>query len=280
MPSRPPSLRQRPLLRRRRNLPLLRLRSLRPLLLPSLRQRRHLLPSRLQHLLPLQKHLLPVNLRSPERRSFLVSRMNHLYRGLITGLPLICALAACSRVSERMEITESREISTYEAQPKLFADAAERFGEERLRWKVPDGWAQAERSQMRPVNLTFGPKGEGECYLSMLPGGAGGVLANVNRWRKQMGQPDITQEELDKLPKKRLMGIEGVFVQIDGNYTGVGAAEAKQDFRMLGVVAALQEVGLFVKMVGPKDVVAANEAGFDQFVESLSLRMPSGGSGM
>lgn len=184
------------------------------------------------------------------------------------------AVPGCDRVSERMEITQTRDISTYEAKPKLNAYPQERFGDERLRWETPSGWAQAERSQMRPVNLTFGPNKEGECYLAMLPGGAGGVLANVNRWRKQMGQPEMTEEELAKLPKKTLMGIQGVYVTVDGAYTSVGATEAKPDHRMLGIVASLGEAGLFVKMVGPKALVEANTTAFDQFVASLSLRTP------
>lgn len=184
------------------------------------------------------------------------------------------ALVSCERITERMEITESREISSYEAKPKLNAYPQERFGDERLLWETPEGWSRAERSQMRPVNLTFGPNKEGECYLSMLPGGAGGVLANVNRWRKQMGQPEINEEELAKLPQKTLMGIQGVYVAVDGSYTNVGATEAKENFRLLGVVATLGDSGLFVKMVGPKDLVEANTAAFDQFVGSLSLRMP------
>lgn len=184
------------------------------------------------------------------------------------------ALVSCDRITERMEITETRDVSSYEAKPKLNAYPQERFGDERLRWETPEGWDQAERSQMRPVNLTFGPNKEGECYLSMLPGGAGGVLANVNRWRKQMGQPEVTEADLASLPRKTLMGIEGVYVAVDGAYTNVGAAEAKPDYRLLGIVATLGDSGLFVKMVGPKELVEANTAAFDQFVRSLTLRMP------
>lgn len=183
-------------------------------------------------------------------------------------------MVSCGRVTEKMEITHTRDISDYEFKPKLFAYPDERFGNERLRWETPPGWVQAERTQMRPLNLAFGPNQEGECYLSMLPGGAGSVLANVNRWRKQMGQPEITEEDLAKLPKKTLMGIPAVYVSVDGAFTGVGATEAKPDYRMLGVVATLQDTGLFVKMVGPKALVEANTAAFDKFVASLSLRMP------
>lgn len=195
-------------------------------------------------------------------------------RGVLLLAASAAALTSCDRITERMEITQTRDISSYEAKPKLNAYPQERFGDERLRWETPDGWAQAERSQMRPVNLTFGPNKEGECYLSMLPGGAGGILANVNRWRKQMGQPDITEADLASLPRKNLMGIEGVYVAVDGSYTNVGATEAKTDHRLLGIVATLGDSGLFVKMVGPKELVEANTAAFDKFVSSLTLRMP------
>ncbi len=189
-----------------------------------------------------------------------------------TGLVAVLLISGCERVTERMEITQTRDISSYEVKPKLNAYPQERFGDERLRWDTPEGWAQAERSQMRPVNLTFGPNKEGECYLAMLPGGAGGVLANVNRWRKQMGQAEITEEELAQLPRMGLMGIEGVYVTIDGDYTNVGATEAKPGHRMLGIIASLGEAGLFVKMVGPKELVEANTPAFKVFVESLKLR--------
>lgn len=197
------------------------------------------------------------------------------YRHGIAALALLSAVtSSCDRVSQRMEITQTRDISSYESTPKLNAYPQERFGDERLTWTTPEGWVRAERSQMRPVNLTFGPNAEGECYLSILPGGAGGVLANVNRWRKQMGQPEIGEDELEQLPKKILMGIPGVFVEVDGAYTNVGSTESKDDHRLIGVVATLGEAGLFVKMVGPKSLVEANTAGFDEFVSSLKLRMP------
>ena len=202
----------------------------------------------------------------------------HRHQAVTLGcLVVLPFLSSCKRLGERVEITETREISQYEAQPKLFAYSQQRFSNDPLSWETPPGWVQAERSQMRPINLRFGPNGEGECYLSMLPGGAGGTTANVNRWRKQMGQPDLPEAEVNALPKRTLMGIEGVYVSLDGAYTNVGSPEAVPNQRLLGVVAALGEVGLFVKMVGPKELVAANQAAFDQFISSLRLRLPQGG---
>ena len=207
--------------------------------------------------------------------------------GLTACLALTSALAACKRLDERIEITRTRDVSEHEPAPKLDATSRTRFGvpEEQpasdpLEWTTPEGWTTAERTQMRPINLRFGPQGEGECYLSILPGGGGGIAANVNRWRKQMGQSDLTDQEIAALPKRVLMGIEGVFLSLDGSYTNVGAAEAAPDQRLMGVIAELgaTEMGLFVKMVGPRDLVEANTAAFDAFVSSLRLRLPPPGT--
>jgi hypothetical protein len=207
----------------------------------------------------------------------MIDFISRSHAATVSCLLVLPVISSCKRLGERVEITESREISQYEAAPKLNAYSQQRFGNEPLTWDTPAGWIQSDRTQMRPVNLRFGPGGVGECYLSMLPGGAGGTAANVNRWRKQMGQPDLTEEEVEALPKRVLMGIEGALVDLTGDYTNVGATEATPDQRLLGVVAALGDVGLFVKMVGPKDVVEANAAQFEQFVSSLRLRMPQGG---
>lgn len=204
--------------------------------------------------------------------------MNPETVGAVSVSLLVCLASSCGRVQQRMEITATREISQFEQTPKLFAYSQERFGDERLRWETPAGWTPAERTQMRPLNFTFGPDSASECYLSMMPGGGGSVLDNVNRWRKQMGLPPVTDADIEKLPRKRLMGIEGVFVSLDGDYTGVGMSEPKKNFRMLGVIAMLGDAGLFVKMVGPKDQIEKNTSAFDQFVASLSLRMPAGPS--
>src|ERR1700722_13090643 len=107
---------------------------------------------------------------------------------------LYCPLAAillvlfpsCHRLDERMEIKETRAISTYAGQPVTqVVSSKDRFAEAEppeeeapppppplFAWTTPDGWQDAgpDSAGMRYINLQFGPKGEGECYLSLLPG--------------------------------------------------------------------------------------------------------------
>jgi hypothetical protein len=195
-----------------------------------------------------------------------------------------------------MEITETREISKYEPKVQANVPSSSRFYDDKpaagenpsggqgripLTWETPAGWKEApsdaasSMAGMRLINLAFGPNGEGECYLSAMPGAAGGLAANVNRWRAQMSLAPMTEEELGKLPKKAFLGREATFVAFDGDFKGMGAAETKTGYRLVGLVQPAPEFTLFVKMTGPKDLVTANEAAFEQFCQSISVSHPN-----
>ncbi|MEO0415189.1 MAG: hypothetical protein AAF226_09590, partial [Verrucomicrobiota bacterium] len=134
---------------------------------------------------------------------------------------------------------------------------------------TPEGWKTLEARQFREVNLAFGPDNEGECYVSRLPGGAGGLAQNLNRWRKQMGQAELDADAIAALPKKALMGGQASFIEIDGTFSGMGGGGAKNDYRMLGLVGNVNGETVFVKMTGPNALVEANTAKFHTFVASL-----------
>ncbi len=198
--------------------------------------------------------------------------------------------ASCRKLDERMEITESREVSAYASPTKAIVSSADRFYEKAakeeqapevpkenpLNWTTPAGWSEAPPSStpgaMRLIDLRFGEKLEGECYLSAMPGKAGGLEANVNRWRTQMGLPAFTPEELQKLPAKKFLNRDSTFVTFDGDFKAVGAPEAAKGYRLLGVVQVAPEFTLFVKMTGPKETVEKNVAAFDQFCQSISIK--------
>lgn len=205
------------------------------------------------------------------------------------ALPVVLALGttSCHKLDERMEITESRDVSEHSVMPKALAPSAERFydtqqnqpaapQENPLTWTAPEGWTDAPAGGspggMRLIDLRFGPNGEGECYLSAMPGKAGGLEANVNRWRTQMGQPAYTPDELSKLPKKPFLNRDSTFVKFEGDFKSVGATEARKGYQLLGLVQEAPEFTLFVKMTGPKELIQKNEAAFDQFCQSISIK--------
>lgn len=137
---------------------------------------------------------------------------------------------------------------------------------------TPEGWTEKPGSPMRDVNLTFGPNGEGECYVARLPGAGGGLAANVNRWRAQMGAAPLSDEEVEALPTRPLFGQPARFISVDGTFSpGMGSNETFPDYRLVGLILAGDAGAVFVKMTGPKALVEQNGAAFDQFVSSLDV---------
>ncbi|WP_395753667.1 hypothetical protein [Prosthecobacter sp.] len=203
-----------------------------------------------------------------------------------------CALLACSLLitsckrspQEREAITETREISSYATKAHVDIPSATRFYDDApqeaprpnlrnlLVWTVPEGWSESNQPDpmgMRLLDLRFGPNKEGECYISLIPGPAGGLEANVNRWRTQMGQTPYTAEEIAKLPKKPFFNRDATFVSFDGDFKGFGAETAKTGYSMLGLIHSADQATIFVKLTGPKELVAQNAAAFDAFCQSI-----------
>src|SRR5262245_48698828 len=71
----------------------------------------------------------------------------------------------------------------------------------RLKWTAPKGWKELAGSGMRVAS--FSVPGKAEMSVVTLPGDAGGELANVNRWRNQIGLPPLDQKALDAAAKRR-----------------------------------------------------------------------------
>lgn len=142
-----------------------------------------------------------------------------------------------------------------------------------LVYDTPEGWTLQPSSMMRVVTFRFGENSEGECYLARLPGSGGGLLANVNRWRGQMGAEPITQDEVEALPTKPLFGQQAIHVTVDGSFSpGMGSTDKFEGYRLVGLILSSDAGAAFVKMTGPKDLVEANIAAFDKFTSSLSVK--------
>ncbi|MFV1994492.1 MAG: hypothetical protein ACC661_03565 [Verrucomicrobiales bacterium] len=194
---------------------------------------------------------------------------------------LLTLAAACEKRGVPREITERRSLSDEDRSVPLETTSSERFGfksaaaeaapENPFRWEKPESWTAAEATSMRVANFRFGEDGAGECYLSAMPGAAGGAVANINRWRSQMGLEPASEEEIEALPKKALLGQPAPFASLEGSFKGMGVAEARANYRMLGVILSFPQFTLFVKMVGPGELVRAEEENFDTFCRSLTI---------
>lgn len=138
-------------------------------------------------------------------------------------------------------------------------------------WTAPDAWKKGPDKPMRVVTFFAGEDGP-EVYVSVLSGAAGGAMANINRWRQQMGvQEMMTQAQIDALPKTNVLGKDSPLVEVSGEYTNM-SGEKQTNATLLGTVCELPGESLFVKMTGPADKVAAEKEHFLQFAQSLKSK--------
>ena len=143
------------------------------------------------------------------------------------------------------------------------AQGADPMRSEMLAWTPPAGWKRGEPKTMRET--TYFADGA-ECWVTLLPGDGGGLLANLNRWCTQMGAQQLTDGDLAKLERVPMHGSEGVIVRLA---RGASATAAAGSDALLGAVCILDGRSLFVKMTGPAAAVDGQKAAFTEFCRSL-----------
>lgn len=188
-------------------------------------------------------------------------------------------LNGCSGPDEAVQIIEKIDTAPAEElrrPPKL--TTAERVGLSTMQteapqpafsWTTPEGWVEQPGSAMRTANFSFGENSE--CYFTLLGGDGGGLAANLNRWRGQMGLNPYTDEEITALPKRPLFGTDGILTIMDGAYGGMGGDAGKPDYRMVGLTLIAEGQAFFVKMTGPRAEVEAQQAAFEKFCATLEV---------
>jgi hypothetical protein len=99
------------------------------------------------------------------------------------------------------------------------AAAAESASGVGFAYTVPEGWVEQAPSSMKLLSLSIGSPPEliSELSVSAFPGDVGGQLANINRWRRQVGLGPITPEAMDGFVTNVLVsGLAGWQVDFTG----------------------------------------------------------------
>lgn len=149
--------------------------------------------------------------------------------------------------------------------------AAGPFDATKVKWATPTGWVTGTGSSMRLV--TYDVPGGAQIWVTPLSGGAGGLRANLDRWRKEMSLEPLTDEEFAALPNLRILGVETPWLDLKGSYAGMGGPTnlPAGSARMLAAACALPDALVTVKMVGPADVLEREISNFQAFCESLEV---------
>ena len=128
-------------------------------------------------------------------------------------------------------------------------------------WQVPSGWKAAGPKPMRLASFDIpDAAGNGDVSISKLNGDGGGLLANVNRWRGQVGLAPLETSALaaNSTALTTAGGDSGTWVELKGT-----------DKTILGAIVARDGVSWFFKMTAPSSVAVQNREAFEKFVRSV-----------
>jgi hypothetical protein len=196
-----------------------------------------------------------------------------MVRKLSWKTPLVAAacflLAACDRDAVsyfRVPKPSPPPVQLAAAQGAMAGDVAApaRPASGGLRWTLPKGWTESAGGQMRYATLKPPVQGKIDASVVVLPGPAGGELANVNRWRNQIGLPPIDEAGLAAARKvlRTKAGPLNVYDFVSGGKTGSR------------LVAGLTQSGgntWFVKLTGDAGAVGAAREDFMKLLGSLRI---------
>lgn len=133
-------------------------------------------------------------------------------------------------------------------------------------WKVPAGWQEQAPSAM--VMASYSVPGENgakaDVSISMFPGDVGGTLANVNRWRGQIGLAPVGTEDLPKVTSAAdLDGLKATLVDMVGK-----SAKTGREARLVAAIVPREGNTWFYKLMGDGKVVEREKAPFLEFIKT------------
>jgi hypothetical protein len=133
-------------------------------------------------------------------------------------------------------------------------------------WTVPSGWKAGELTQFLVAKYVIQGKGDASAAvnISQLDGDGGGLLPNINRWRGQLGQPPITDDDAAKLPTVDASGAKAVVT----DFTGTDMRNGGKSARLVGVLLPLDGQTWFYKLMGDPDIVSQQKDAFVAFIQS------------
>ena len=140
-----------------------------------------------------------------------------------------------------------------------------------IEWDLPDGWRREENtSAFRFATLSAGEGDQRiEVSISQLSGQAGGAMANINRWRGQIGLGPAGGDDMhDALEEITGRGVRGLLVDMVGTPAEDGPDVPR---RMLAAMYATTERTWFIKTVAPDPVIASHREAFLALCSSIRI---------
>ncbi len=141
---------------------------------------------------------------------------------------------------------------------------------------MPKEWEPAPTAKPPRVAqwVIPGPGGDGEMLVFRFKGGAGGVEANLNRWKGQFQPPEgKTLDDIAQVKESTVGNLKITRLDISGKFVAAvrpGAKERRDDenFRMLAAIIEGEGDPFFLKGIGPKATMDIWAEHFDKGLAS------------
>lgn len=129
-------------------------------------------------------------------------------------------------------------------------------------WQVPPQWRQGPPSQIRRGSFLAGPPDrQADIAVTVFPGDVGGLLANVNRWRQQVGLGPVSEAGLrDLVTELTIDDVAVQLVEFSGQQAGTISAIIPKDGQTW-----------FFRMTAPPSTLAMERENFLAFINSISF---------
>lgn len=174
------------------------------------------------------------------------------------------ATQAVAAKAEASPISASPPASELAGSEDALSVSADEMTTDGVSWRLPAGWKRVPGERpMRIATLEADKDGRIEISISRFPGDTGGLLANTNRWRQQVGLAPITEADLpQQVTPIKTVSMEGHVMRLKG----------EQQY-LLGAVLTSPDKSetWFVKATASPQIVDRHEADFNTFVGSARI---------
>jgi hypothetical protein len=128
-------------------------------------------------------------------------------------------------------------------------------------WTLPEGWTDKPASGMRLATILI--PASGNTLNASITEFGGDLAGNVNRWRKQVGLPDMSEAEVTSSLEKIDTGLGQGYIVVLINPATPGNA------MLATIIPRPSGTSLFVKVTGTADELKAIGAPFRKFTQSI-----------
>lgn len=127
-------------------------------------------------------------------------------------------------------------------------------------WEAPEAWTELPASGVRKAAWQIEGDGKSaEVAVTVFPGDVGGTLANINRWRRQVGLGPISSVDEANVDHRHVQRLHIDTVMIEGS----GGQS------ILASIVPYNGKTWFFKMMGDTELVSAQRETWDEFIGSI-----------